>query len=39
MNPSPDPDLNPTLDWWQWHADSLQWVIGGIVSALDSIPT
>jgi hypothetical protein len=39
MNPSPDPDLPPQLEYWQWHADSFQGVIGSLVAALDSIPT
>lgn len=39
MNPAPDPDLPPQLEYWQWHADSFQWVVGSLVGALDSIPT
>jgi hypothetical protein len=34
-----DPDNDPQLEYWQWHADSFQWVIGSISSVLDSIPT
>jgi hypothetical protein len=39
MNPAPDPDLPPQLEYWQWHADSFQWVMGSLVAELDSIPT
>jgi hypothetical protein len=35
----PDPDLDPQLEYWQWHVDSYQWVIGSLVGVLDSIPT
>ena len=39
MNPTPDPDQPPQIDYWQWHADSFQWVFGSLVATLDSIPT
>jgi hypothetical protein len=34
-----DPDLDPNLQHQQDRGDSLQWVIGSLVSLLDSIPT
>ncbi|BBX72473.1 hypothetical protein H7H78_08810 [Mycobacterium shinjukuense] len=34
-----DPDLDPNLQHWQDRLDSLQWVIGSILSQLDSVPT
>jgi hypothetical protein len=34
-----DPDNDPQIEYWQWHADSFQWVVGSLVSVLDSIPT
>ena len=34
-----DPDMDPNLQHWQDRGDSLQWVIGSLVSLLDSIPT
>ncbi|MCW2731010.1 MAG: Uncharacterized protein JWR13_1826 [Mycobacterium sp.] len=34
-----DPDLDPNLQHWQDRLDSLQWVIGGMVGLIDSVPT
>lgn len=34
-----DPDLDPNLQHWQDRLDSLQWVIGSILSNIDSVPT
>ena len=34
-----DPDLDPNLQHWQDRLDSFQWVVGSLVSVLDSIPT
>ncbi|BBX15334.1 hypothetical protein MDUV_01940 [Mycolicibacterium duvalii] len=34
-----DPDLDPNLQHWQDRLDSYQWVVGSLVSLLDSIPT
>lgn len=34
-----DPDLDPNLQHWQDQLDSLQWVIGSILSQIDSVPT
>ena len=34
-----DPDLDPNLQHWQDRLDSLQWVIGSILSNVDSVPT
>jgi hypothetical protein len=34
-----DPDLDPNLQHWQDRLDSLQWVIGSILSQIDSVPT
>jgi len=34
-----DPDLDPNQQHWQDRLDSLQWVIGSIMSQLDSVPT
>jgi hypothetical protein len=34
-----DPDNDPQIEYWQWHADSFQWVIGSVASVFDSIPT
>ena len=34
-----DPDLDPNLQHWQDRIDSLQWVIGSILSNVDSVPT
>ncbi len=33
------PDLDPNLQHWQDRADNFQWVVGSLVSLLDSIPT
>ena len=33
-----DPDLDPNLQHRQDRLDSLQWVVGSLVSVLDSIP-
>jgi hypothetical protein len=33
------PDLDPNLQHWQDRLDSLQWVIGSILSNIDSVPT
>ena len=34
-----DPDLDPNLQHWQDRLDNFQWVVGSLVSVLDSIPT
>ena len=34
-----DPDMDPNMQHWQDRLDSLQWVIGSILSNIDSIPT
>jgi hypothetical protein len=34
-----DPDLDPNLQHWQDRLDGLQWVIGSILSNIDSVPT
>jgi hypothetical protein len=34
-----DPDLDPNQQHWQDRLDSLQWVIGSILSNVDSVPT
>jgi hypothetical protein len=34
-----DPDLDPNQPHWQARLDSLQWVIGSILSNVDSVPT
>ncbi|GAA4540777.1 hypothetical protein GCM10023161_22250 [Mycobacterium paraffinicum] len=34
-----DPDLDPNQQHWQDRLDSLQWVIGSILSNIDSVPT
>jgi hypothetical protein len=34
-----DPDLDPNLQHWQDRLDSLQWVIGSVLSNIDSVPT
>jgi len=34
-----DQDLDPNLQHWQDRFDSYQWVVGSLVSVLDSIPT
>jgi len=34
-----DPDMDPNLQHWQDRGDSFQWVLGSLVSLLDSIPT
>lgn len=34
-----DQDLDPNLQHWQDRADNFQWVVGSLVSLLDSIPT
>jgi hypothetical protein len=34
-----DPDLDPNLQHWQDRLDSFQWVVGGMVGLLDSVPT
>jgi hypothetical protein len=34
-----DPDLDPNPQHWQDRLDRLQWVIGSILSNVDSVPT
>ena len=34
-----DPDLDPNLQHWQDRLDNFQWVVGSLVSLLESIPT
>ena len=34
-----DPDLDPNLQHWQDRMDNFQWVVGSLVSLLDSVPT
>jgi hypothetical protein len=34
-----DPDLDPNQQHWQDRLDNLQWVIGSIMSNIDSVPT
>lgn len=34
-----DPDLDPNLEHWQWWLDSFQWMVGSMVSQLDSMQT
>jgi hypothetical protein len=34
-----DPDLDPNLQHWQERLDSFQWVLGSILSQIDSVPT
>ena len=34
-----DPDLDPNPQHWQDPHDRLQWVIGSILSNVDSVPT
>ena len=34
-----DPDLDPNLQHQQDRLDNFQWVVGSLVSLLDSIPT
>jgi len=34
-----DSDLDPNLQHWQNRWDSYEWVVGSMVSLLDSIPT
>jgi hypothetical protein len=34
-----DPDMDPNMQHWQDRLDSLQWVLGSVLSQIDSIPT
>lgn len=34
-----DPDLDPNLQHWQDRLDGFQWVLGSILSNIDSVPT
>ena len=34
-----DPDLDPNQQHWQDRLDNFQWVVGSLVSLLDSVPT
>ena len=34
-----DPDMDPNMQHWQDRLDSFQWVLGSILSQIDSIPS